>query len=292
VRAEERQDLLLAAEISREQAELSWVQRRHQETLQHLNRAHQIFLRLQAHTDLADVDRRIGRLEELFLDIVRGWSASIESKDLYTRGHSDRVAEYAVALARAVGFDEHTLFWVRMGALLHDVGKIDVPSEILNKPDELTPAERAVMEHHPVAGAAMLGGIDFPWDILPMIRSHHERWGGGGYPDGLAGEAIPRSARLLTLADVYDALTSNRPYRTAVDHDRALELMASSIGTMLDPLLFSHFVRLSVALGDQWPIPSTTREPLLAPPRSSELEERALESDDPLREVIESRSEL
>ena len=290
--AEERQDLLLAAETSREQAELYWNQQRHQETLQHLNRAHRIFLQLQARPDLADVDRRIGRLEELFLNIVRGWSGSIELKDLYTRGHSDRVAEYACAIAAEAGFDDKTLFWFRMGALLHDVGKIVVPSEILNKPGTLDDDERVVMEHHPVAGAEMLRGIDFPWDVLPMVRSHHEQWGGGGYPDRLAGAAIPLSARILTIADVYDALTSHRPYRTAFGHSRAVEIMASGMGTMFDPVLFGTFVNVSDRKAGEWPIPSPKLDALLTPPRRNELAERLLESEDPLREVIESRREL
>jgi putative nucleotidyltransferase with HDIG domain len=254
--AESRQDLLLAAEIAREQAELAWIQRRSQETLQHLNRAHRLFTQLRAGRSLADIDGRMARLETSFLDIVRRWSESIESADLYTRGHCDRVAEYACALAAESGFDERTLFWFRMGAILHDVGKIVVPVEVLNKPGALTPDEREIIERHPVAGVEILADIDFPWDILPMVRHHHERWSGGGYPDALAGPAIPLSARILCVADVYDALTSARPYRAAYSHARAIEVMRSMAGTF-DPELFDRFVRIADR-EPHWPIATAT----------------------------------
>jgi putative nucleotidyltransferase with HDIG domain len=265
--AEGRRDLLLAAEIAREQAELAWLQRQSKETLRHLNRAHRIFREIRAERSAADVDRRLGSLEASFLDIVRGWSASIESADRYTRGHCDRVAEYACALAAESGFDSQTLFWFRMGAILHDVGKIVVPGDILNKPGALTPDERAVMQGHPVAGVEILADIDFPWDILPMVRNHHEQWSGRGYPDGLAGEAIPLAARILCVADVYDALTSERPYRAAYTHARALEVMRSMEGSF-DPVLFERFAEIAVH-HPEWPIasaPALADAPAVAAP--------------------------
>jgi putative nucleotidyltransferase with HDIG domain len=252
--AEGRQDLLLAAETAREQAELYAMQRRNRETLQHLNSAHKLFTQLRAQRALADVDRRMGRLETTFVEIVREWSHSIESADLYTRGHCDRVAEYACTLAAASGFDEKTLFWFRMGALLHDVGKIVVPVGILNKPGKLTPEERVIMESHAAAGAELLDNTDFPWDIRPMVRNHHEQWGGGGYPDRLAGEAIPLSARILCVADVYDALTTDRPYRAAYSHRRALQEMAA-MTDVFDPELFRRFAEISNRTAG-WPIRS------------------------------------
>jgi len=251
--AESRQDLLLAAETAREQAELCARLSRNRETLQHLNRAHKLFTQLRAQRALADVDSRMGRLEATFLDIVRQWSHSIESADVYTRGHCDRVAEYACALAAASGFDEKTLFWFRMGALLHDVGKIVVPVSILTKAGQLTPEERAIMESHAAAGAQLLDNIDFPWDVRPMIRNHHEQWNGGGYPDGLAGEQIPLAARILAVADVYDALTSDRPYRAAYSHARAVTVMMG-MAELFDPTLLRRFVSLDAATA--WPVPS------------------------------------
>jgi HD-GYP domain-containing protein (c-di-GMP phosphodiesterase class II) len=134
-----------------------------------------------------------------------------------------------------------------MGAVLHDVGKIVVPSEILNKPGPLDAEERAVMERHAAAGSDLLREIDFPWDILPMVRGHHERWDGRGYPDGLAAENIALSARITCVADVFDALTTDRPYRPAFSHDEAMSMMAANSGKMFDPELFARFERLVCA---------------------------------------------
>jgi putative nucleotidyltransferase with HDIG domain len=245
--AEERGDQLLGAETAREQARLHWTLHEHRETLQALNRAHRLFSRLQARRDLADVAGQMEGLETMFLNIVAHWGQSIESADRYTQGHCERVANYACALARAVGVEREVLLWFRMGALLHDVGKIVVPPEILNKPGRLTPDERAVIERHPDAGVELIGDIEFPWDIRPMVRHHHEAWDGSGYPAGLAGEEIPLPARILCVADVYDALASDRPYRHAFPHERTLEMMSSEAGTKLDPTLFDIFRRLDLA---------------------------------------------
>ena len=245
--AEERGDLLLGAETAREQARLHWTLHQHQETLQALNRAHGLFSRLQARRDLAEVDGQLAGLESMFLDIVASWGQSIESADRYTRGHCERVASYACALAEAAGVGDEVLLWFRMGALLHDVGKIVVPPEILNKPGGLTPDERAVIERHPDAGVELIGDNEFPWDIRPMVRHHHEAWDGSGYPAGLAGEQIPLAARILCVADVYDALASDRPYRPAFPHERTLAIMSAEAGTRLDPALFDLFRTLDLS---------------------------------------------
>ncbi|MBI4520841.1 MAG: tetratricopeptide repeat protein [Gemmatimonadetes bacterium] len=240
--ARQNSDVLLTAEIAREQGELFRRQGRHRDTLRALNRAHQLFSELRARRDVADVDRRVAELEASFLDIVRQWGKSIEEKDRYTQGHCERVTELACRLAREVRFlDERTIIWFRMGALLHDVGKVVVPLEILNKPGALTPAEREVMARHPVAGEELLADIEFPWDIRPMVRHHHERWDGSGYPEGLAGEAIPLAARILCIADVYDALTTTRSYRAAYSPSVALEIMEAESGHTFDPALFPVF---------------------------------------------------
>jgi putative nucleotidyltransferase with HDIG domain len=239
-----REDLLLAAETAREQAELYSMLRRNREALQSLNVSHRLFSRLRVQRDLADVRRRIDRLERRFLDVVRQWGQSIESKDRYTLGHCERVADYTCAVAKQMGFDEQTLFWLRVGALLHDVGKIIVPSDILNKAAPLTPAERAIIERHAAAGADLLKDVEFPGEVLPMIRHHHERWDGAGYPDGLCGSAIPLSARILCVADVYDALTTHRPYRAAYSREEALEAMHADRGRVFDPDLLDRFTRI------------------------------------------------
>ena len=244
--AMQREDLLLAAEALREQAELYEVEGRSRDTLQALVQSHRLFTRLRARRELSNLEQRVSRLETRFYFVVRRWAETIESKDPYTRGHCDRVADLACALAREVGFDELTMFWFRMGALLHDVGKVVVPTEVLNKPGRLTPEERELMERHPEAGVDLLRDIQFPWDILPMIRGHHERWDGAGYPDRLAGEAIPRSARVLCVADVYDALTTDRPYRKAFTREEALEIMARDSGKIFEPALFEAFQRIQM----------------------------------------------
>jgi putative nucleotidyltransferase with HDIG domain len=246
--ADERGDLLLGAETAREQARLHLSLHEHRETLQALNRAHRLFSRLQARRDLADVDAQMADLETMFLNIVALWGQSIESADHYTHGHCERVASYACALASAVGLEPELLLWFRMGALLHDVGKIVVPPDILNKPGALTRDERALMERHPDAGVELLGDIEFPWDIRPMVRHHHEAWDGSGYPARLAGETIPLAARILCVADVYDALASDRPYRPAFRHDQTLEIMAAESGSKLDPALFDVFRSLELGV--------------------------------------------
>ncbi|HEU4453369.1 MAG TPA: HD domain-containing phosphohydrolase [Longimicrobium sp.] len=239
--AERRGDLVLGAETAREQAALHWARHEHRETLRALNHAHGLFSRLQARRDLADVAARMEGLESMFLNIVTLWGQSIESADRYTQGHCERVADYACALAERAGLEPGALLWFRMGALLHDVGKIVVPPEILNKPGALTPEERSIIEKHPDAGVELIGDIEFPWDIQPMVRHHHESWDGSGYPAGLAGEEIPLPARILCVADVYDALASDRPYRRAFPHGRTLEIMADEAGRKLDPALFDLF---------------------------------------------------
>jgi diguanylate cyclase (GGDEF)-like protein/putative nucleotidyltransferase with HDIG domain len=242
--AAQRQDLLLAAETAREMAELYRLQGRNRDTLQCLNRAHRLFSQLHARRDVADIDRQTQDLEEDFLQMVQRWGDSIESKDHYTQGHCERVADLACALAEAVGIDQKSLFWFRIGALLHDVGKLTIPPEVLNKPGRLTAEEWALVKHHPVAGVQMLADIEFPWDVRPIVESHHERWDGAGYPYGLAGEAIPLTARILCIADVYDALTSERSYKKPVSHEQALEMMRSEVGAQFDPELFAHFERI------------------------------------------------
>jgi putative nucleotidyltransferase with HDIG domain len=239
-----REDLLLAGETAREQADLFELMDKSRETLQALTQSHRLFTKLQSQRNLADLQQRVARLEERFYVVVARWAGSIESKDAYTLGHCERVADYACALARDIGFDEMTLFWFRIGALLHDVGKIVVPTEILNKPGRLTPEERLVMERHAAAGSELLADIDFPWDVLPIVRNHHERWDGDGYPDRLAGEGIPLAARVVCVADVFDALTTDRPYRKGFSRRDALATMNNDRGKIFDPYLLTRFNRI------------------------------------------------
>lgn len=238
----ERGDRILEGETARELADLYRADGRNRDALQQLNRAHRIFQQLRARRELADVDRRTAVLESVFLDVVRRWGESIDAKDMYTQGHCIRVADLASALWARVGAgDDASLFWFRIGALLHDVGKLMVPAEVLNKQEPLSDDEWALMRRHPAAGVELLADIDFPWDVRPIVESHHERWDGTGYPHGLAGEAIPLSARVLCIADVYDALTTKRSYKDALSHDDAMRAMRRDVGAQFDPTLFAAF---------------------------------------------------
>jgi putative nucleotidyltransferase with HDIG domain len=233
----------LEAQAQREMARVLRMQGSNREALNALNRAHALFTGLQARPDVADVDQQVAELEDDFLSLVRFWGESIEAKDRYTMGHCARVADYACRIARQAGLTEREMVWFRMGAFLHDVGKTEVPEEILNKPGRLTDEERALMERHTVIGDEMLAPVEFPWDIRPMVRSHHERWDGNGYPDRLAAENIPRAARILRIADVFDALTTARSYRRPLSPDEALGIMVEDQGSF-DPELFVLFLDL------------------------------------------------
>jgi putative nucleotidyltransferase with HDIG domain len=234
---------LTEAESRRELALVLRAQERNKEALDALNQAHILFTALQAEQDQADVRARVSQLHDDFLSIVQMWGESIEAKDKYTRGHCQRVADYACKLAEHAGLSAEELMWFRMGAFLHDVGKTEVPAEILNKPGRLTDEERLLVERHTVIGDQMLSSSEFPWDIRPMVRWHHERWDGQGYPDGLAREEIPLSARILRIADVFDALTTTRSYRQPLLPAEAFSLMREDDGSF-DPELFALFEEL------------------------------------------------
>lgn len=234
-------DLLLRADVSEQLAEVYWAGKRHRDMLQRLNEAHSLYSQLKARHRVAQVEKRNGALESRFLEMAKQWGDSIESKDRYTQGHCERVAFFACVLADSAGFNSRSLFWFRIGALLHDIGKIIVPTEVLNKPGKLTDEEWAIMKRHPEAGLELVADIDFPGDIGAIIRNHHERWDGAGYPDGLKGEDIPFAARILCVADVYDALTTTRSYRPGLTHARAAEIMRASTG-QFDPQLLETFL--------------------------------------------------
>jgi putative nucleotidyltransferase with HDIG domain len=223
--ATESGTVLGEAEAARELAILYQRLDRNHEALRLLNTAHRLFARLGASADAQDVSGKVATLERIYLDLVASWGRSIESADGYTFGHSERVAEYADAIAVTLGWDEYERTTVRLGAYLHDLGKVRVPHEILNKPGPLTAGEREIMELHPLYGLEMLGSVEFPWDVKPIIRSHHEKVDGSGYPDRLRGDEIPLSAQVICIADVYDALTTHRSYRAAFTHEAALAEM-------------------------------------------------------------------
>ena len=239
------------AEAARELAVLYQAMGRNQEALALLNTAWRLFKRLDARVDLINVRGKVASLEGTYMTVVRDWGQSIESSDSYTHGHCERVAGYAAAVGHALGFDDTELKTLRIGAYLHDVGKVRVPHEILNKPGKLTDEEFAMMRQHTIWGVELLATVEFPWDIKPIIRWHHEKVDGSGYPDRLAGDEIPVSAQIIGIVDVYDALTTNRAYRPAMSHQEALAELGRCRhwwrGDIVDAFLASIAQRLGTA---------------------------------------------
>ncbi|WP_235204271.1 HD domain-containing phosphohydrolase [Deinococcus sp. RL] len=170
---------------------------------------------------------------------------ALEARDYETQGHTGRTVALSERLGRALGLEEGEREHLRQGAYLHDIGKLSVPDGILLKPGPLTPDERALMQKHVLMGEALVRRIPgMPPEVLGVVRSHHERWDGAGYPDGRAGEAIPRLARLFSVVDVFDALTHVRPYRAPLSAPAALDLLRAEAGRQFDPEVVSAFVSL------------------------------------------------
>jgi PAS domain S-box-containing protein len=175
---------------------------------------------------------------------IEGWSRALDLRDRETEGHSRRVTEHTLRLARAMGLPEDELVHIRRGALLHDIGKMGVPDSILQKPGPLNEDEWGIMRRHTTEARDLLAPITFLGPALAIPFSHHERWDGGGYPEGRAGEAIPLAARIFAVADVYDALTSDRPYRKAWSRPQALQHIRDGAGTHFDPQVVDAFLAL------------------------------------------------
>jgi putative two-component system response regulator len=178
--------------------------------------------------------------------VVFALARAVEAKSPYTHGHSERVTTYSLALAREAGVSAPELEVLRKGALLHDVGKISIPDVILNKPGPLTADEFDVIKQHPGQGAHIVEPLASIRDAVPIIRHHHERLDGAGYPDGLRGDEIPLLVRVLSVCDVYDSLSSERPYRAPIPHPRCLEMLReNALGGGLDPELVAIFTELA-----------------------------------------------
>jgi hypothetical protein len=176
------------------------------------------------------------RQRRLMQTTVESLARTIEARDPYTGGHTERVGQLAEAIARRLGFDDDALRAVRLGAVIHDIGKIGVPDAVLLKDGPLDDDEWAAMRRHPEIGCYILGDLELPASVTDMTRHHHERWDGCGYPDGLSGEQIPLAARVLTVADAVDAMTSDRPYRPALPTEAAIEELRTRSGTQFCPL--------------------------------------------------------
>ena len=196
---------------------------------------HELLARVYSLLRLKQFTDELDNAESVLLSLA----LTIEAKDPYTEGHCDRLSKYSVALGNKLGLSDELLVALRRGGSIHDIGKLAVPERILLKPGPLDAEERRVMEQHTVIGERICAPLRSFRNVLPIIRHHHERWDGSGYPDGLKGEAIPLTARILQITDVYDALTTDRPYRGALPVSEALAIMhaEASRGWWDEPLL-------------------------------------------------------
>ena len=190
----------------------------------------------------AENRKLIAALGRGYLDTIRSLASAIDAKDPYTRGHSQRVAGLAVEIGVELGLSPEARQALEYGGVLHDIGKIGMPDAILGKATPLTPAERELACSHPRVGAEIVAGVQFLSTAAPAIRNHHERWDGTGYPDRLAGEAIPLVARIVNAADTWDACTSSRPYQHPFATGEALAILAKLRGTQLDPAVHDALV--------------------------------------------------
>ena len=208
---------------------------------------------------IADEQRRVAEWTQLHRESTEVLARAIEAKDNGGSCHVERVQYYAATLARRLELPERDVQAVEIAALLHDIGKLAVPEHILSKPGPLTPDERKKVQIHAQVGAEIVGAVSFPCPVAPLIRSHHERWDGTGYPAGLYGEQIPVGARILAVVDCFDALTSDRPYRRAVSQEQAVTLLRQEAGAAFDPRIVARFTQLL---------------PLLTPPTSDDRRRR------------------
>ena len=188
--------------------------------------------------------RRAQQLSAMHLATIEALARAIEAKEQSPQSHIRRIQTYATALARAAGMEEFEIEGVATAALLHDIGKLGVPEYILAKTGPLTPAEIGKVRQHPELGAAIVADVPFPYPVTPLILNHHERWDGTGYPHGVAGERIPKGARVLAVADYFDALTSERSYRKPFRWEEATAIIRHEAGRALDPELVGRFIEL------------------------------------------------
>jgi polar amino acid transport system substrate-binding protein len=185
------------------------------------------------------------KLQGIFLkNIVLALVNALEAYDIYTRGHSERVALYATQIAEKMGLDKETIRKIYWASLVHDIGKLNIPPEILNKPSKLTKEEYEIIKQHPIKGYQILKELEGLSNIAEIVKYHHERWDGKGYPEGLKGEEIPLEARIIAVADSYDAMTTERPYRKALTKEEAIKELLKNAGTQFDPKVVEVFVQI------------------------------------------------
>src|SRR5438552_1912554 len=191
---------------------------------------------------IEDEQRHVQQTSDLHLATIEALARAIDAKDQMAQTHIRRVQSYAAGMARVLGLSDADVQGVKTAALLHDIGKLAVPEHILSKPGPLTQEEFQKIRIHPQVGAEIIAAVPFPYPVAPLILSHHERWDGRGYPQGLKGHEIPLGARILTAVDYYDAVTTERPYHKALSHEGAIGLMHHEAGRALDPRLVPIFI--------------------------------------------------
>ena len=217
----------------------------YQEWLDFLNTlAGQTAIALENTSLLGNLKTSNQELEQAYDATLEGWSHAMDLRDKETEGHTRRVTELTLKIARAMGMTESQLLHIRRGALLHDIGKLGIPDHILFKPGNLTPEEWEIMQKHPEYAYEMLSSIQYLKPALPIPYFHHEKWDGSGYPLGLRGEHIPLEARIFSVIDVWDALLSDRPYRKAWTVERTLEHIRTLAGSHFDPVVVDCFMRI------------------------------------------------
>lgn len=195
-----------------------------------------------------ELQESYARLDTTYKSTVATLSKAIDARDSYTAGHSERVTILSVAIGKELGLSSDELAILEVAALFHDVGKLGIPDNILNKPGKLTEAEYSKIKEHPVIGVNILRNIDFLQPALDIIQHHHERFSGHGYPDGIQGMDIPLGARIIAVADTYDAITSDRPYRKGLSHLEAVEELQKFKGKQFDPVIVEAFLQIDPAL--------------------------------------------
>jgi diguanylate cyclase (GGDEF)-like protein/putative nucleotidyltransferase with HDIG domain len=203
-----------------------------------------IFLTYQVYFDKIEAKtREAEEMSQLHLATVEALATAIDAKDQTSHCHVRRVEIYTEGLGRLLGLSEKELSALRAGALLHDIGKLAVPDHILNKPGALTPAEFQKTKIHTVVGAEILGRVNFPYPVIPIVKHHHERWDGCGYPDGLRGEEIPITARIMSVVDCFDSVREDRPFRSGLSREDAISLLRNGAGTLFEPRMVELFIQ-------------------------------------------------
>ncbi len=233
---------LLEAETENERARLYLSEQQHRQALRSLNRAHKLYTELDARREILDLRRRLDRLQDVYVKALEMWNADAPANDERSKRRGRRVADYAIKLAQAINYQGAD--WLKIGAHMHDIGNSGLPKDVLEKPGPLSAEEWQLVRQHTLLGSEIVNELDFPIEVRPMIRNHHEHFDGTGYPDGLRGDEIPVAARILCIADAYDALTSDRSYRPAFAAKQALEIMQGEAGRIFDPDMFAVFKQL------------------------------------------------